>query len=95
MKEKRKKIKEEKSINRRSFTNTDFKKAPKIDYFDPIQKKMNKALKIKDFKTYYELYKKRILDNEAEWGIVGRHIVNGIEVHDSDFVTMVLKTIDQ
>ncbi|HEQ4276194.1 TPA: hypothetical protein VGY11_001703, partial [Streptococcus pyogenes] len=44
--------------------------------------------------TYYRLYQQQILDNEKEWGFTGIHIVNGIEVHDEDFVESVLKTLE-
>ncbi|AWS23981.1 TPA: hypothetical protein VJ674_001132 [Streptococcus pyogenes] len=94
MKQKRKLNNSKKRTEQLPFANTNLKKRHDIEYIDPYKKKMDRALKKKDWETYYRLYQQQILDNEKEWGFTGIHIVNGIEVHDEDFVESVLKTLE-
>ena len=59
------------------------------------EKEMDTAHKNKDWNTYYTLFKEQYLDNEKQWGYLGRYVVNGFEIHDPDFVSNIVKTIEQ
>ena len=95
MKEKRLKDKAEKSIFKKSFANKKAQKLTRPEYTDPYKKRMDRARKSKDWETYYTLFKEQHLANEEEWGYSGRHVVNGFEIHDPDFVSNVVETIEQ
>lgn len=95
MKERRLKQKAQKLISRKSFTNKKAQKLTRPEYTDPYKKRMDKARKNKDWKTYYTLFKEQYLANEKNWAYSGRYVVNGFEIHDPDFVLNVVETIER
>ncbi|HEL2067193.1 TPA: hypothetical protein TY884_000963 [Streptococcus suis] len=95
MKERRLKQKAQKLISRKSFTNKKAQKLTRPEYTDPYKKRMDKARKNKDWKTYYTLFKEQYLANEKNWAYSGRYVVNGFEIHDPDSVLNVVETIER
>ncbi|WP_317334468.1 hypothetical protein [Streptococcus orisratti] len=94
MKEKRLKNKVQKSKTQKSFANRNVQKLSRPEYTDPYKRQMDTAHKNKDWNTYYTLFKEQYLANEKEWGYLGRYVVNGFEIHDPDFVSNIVKTIE-
>jgi len=43
---------------------------------------------------YWRLYKEQILESEREFNYIGRHLVNGIEVHEENFEYLVVEQIE-
>lgn len=56
---------------------------------NPNIKSSKKRQKKKNLLKYYQDFKKKILANEAEFGFIGRTIIEGIEVHEPDFAELV------
>lgn len=79
MREKRKKEKEQKIEELKKS------QANKIEKFKPK--------KIRDIEKYYQKKKQELLENEKEWGYRGLYFVSGIEVHEENFVELVIDKI--
>ncbi|MCK1219591.1 hypothetical protein [Streptococcus uberis] len=79
MREKRKKEKEQKIEELKKS------QANKIEKFKPK--------KIRDIKKYYQKKKQELLENEKQFGYVGRILIEGIDIHDPDFEKLIMEKI--
>ena len=79
MREKRKKEKEQKIEELKKS------QANKIDKFKPK--------KIRDIEKYYKKKKQELLENEKQFGYIGRTLIEGIDIHDPDFENLIMEKI--
>ena len=79
MREKRKKEKEQKIEELKKS------QANKIDKFKPK--------KIRDINKYYKKKKQELLENEKQFGYIGRTLIEGIDIHDPDFEKLLMEKI--
>ena len=59
--------------------------ANKIDKFKPK--------KIRDIKKHYQKKKQELLENEKQFGYIGRILIEGIDIHDPDFEKLIMEKI--
>ena len=52
-----------------------------------------KPKKIRDIKKYYKKKKQELLENEKQFGYVGRILIEGIDIHDPDFEKLIMEKI--
>ena len=52
-----------------------------------------KPKRIRDIKKYYQKKKQELLENEKQFGYVGRTIIEGIDIHDPDFEKLLMEKI--
>lgn len=55
----------------------------------------NRPKKVKNLLQHYQKLKKDILANEAEFGFVGRYIIEGVEIHEENFEQLVMEKIKE
>ena len=79
MREKRKKEKEQKIEELKKS------QANKIDKFKPK--------KIRDIKKHYQKKKQELLENEKQFGYIGRTLIEGIDIRDPDFEKLLMEKI--
>ena len=80
MREKRKKEKEQK------IEELEKSQANKI-------KNSTKPKKIRDIEKYYQKKKQELLENEKQFGYIGRTLIEGIDIHDPDFEKLLMEKI--
>ena len=80
MREKRKKEKEQK------IEELEKSQANKI-------KNSAKPKKIRDIEKYYQKKKQELLENEKQFGYIGRTLIEGIDIHDPDFEKLLMEKI--
>ena len=80
MREKRKKEKEQK------IEELEKSQANKI-------KNSAKPKKIRDIEKYYQKKKQELLENEKQFGYIGRTLIEGIDIHDPDFENLLMEKI--
>ena len=80
MREKRKKEKEQK------IEELEKSQANKI-------KNSAKPKKIRDIEKYYQKKKQELLENEKQFGYVGRTLIEGIDIHEPDFEKLLMEKI--
>ena len=54
-----------------------------------------KPKKIRNLAQHYKKLKKEILANEAEFGFTGITLIEGIDVHEENFVDLVMQKIKE
>ena len=52
-----------------------------------------KPKKIRDIKKHYQKKKKELLENEKQFGYIGRTLIEGIDIHDPDFEKLLMEKI--
>ena len=52
-----------------------------------------KPKKIRDIEKYYQKKKQELLENEKQFGYVGRTLIEGIDIHDPDFEKIIMEKI--
>ena len=52
-----------------------------------------KPKKIRDIEKYYQKKKQELLENEKQFGYVGRTLIEGIDIHDPDFEKLLMGKI--
>ena len=52
-----------------------------------------KPKKIRDIKKYYQKKKQELLENEKQFGYVGRILIEGIDIHEPDFEKLLMEKI--
>ena len=52
-----------------------------------------KPKKIRDIKRYYQKKKQELLENEKQFGYVGRILIEGIDIHEQDFEKLIMEKI--
>ena len=52
-----------------------------------------KPKKIRDIKKHYQKKKQELLENEKQFGYVGRTLIEGIDIHDPDFEKLIMEKI--
>src|SRR5574344_162461 len=52
-----------------------------------------KPKKIRDIKKHYQKKKQELLENEKQFGYIGRILIEGIDIHDPDFEKLIMETI--
>ena len=52
-----------------------------------------KPKKIRDIKKHYKKKKQELLENEKQFGYVGRILIEGIDIHDPDFERLLMEKI--
>lgn len=80
MREKRKKEKEQK------IEELEKSQANKI-------KNSTKPKKIRDIEKYYQKKKQELLENEKQFGYIGRTLIEGIDIHEPDFEKLIMEKI--
>lgn len=55
--------------------------------------KSTKPKKIRDIEKYYQKKKQELLENEKQYGYVGRTLIEGIDIHDPDFEKLIMEKI--
>lgn len=55
--------------------------------------KSTKPKKIRDIEKYYQKKKQELLENENQYGYVGRTLIEGIDIHDPDFEKLIMEKI--
>ena len=80
MREKRKKEKEQK------IEELEKSQANKI-------KNSAKPKKIRDIEKHYQKKKQELLENEKQFGYIGRTLIEGIDIHDPDFEKLIMEKI--
>ena len=56
-------------------------------------KNSTKPKKIRDIKKYYKKKKQELLENEKQFGYIGRTLIEGIDIHDPDFEKLIMEKI--
>ena len=56
-------------------------------------KNSTKPKKIRDIEKYYQKKKQELLENEKQFGYIGRTLIEGIDIHDSDFEKILMEKI--
>lgn len=52
-----------------------------------------KPKKIRDIEKYYKKKKLELLENEKQFGYIGRTLIEGIDIHDPDFEKLIMEKI--
>ena len=52
-----------------------------------------KPKKIRDIKKHYQKKKQELLENEKQFGYIGRTLIEGIDIHDPDFEKLIMEKI--
>ena len=52
-----------------------------------------KPKKIRDIEKYYKKKKQELLENEKQYGYVGRTLIKGIDIHEPDFEKIIMEKI--
>ena len=52
-----------------------------------------KPKKIRDIKKHYQKKKQELLENEKQFGCIGRTLIEGIDIHDPDFEKLIMEKI--
>lgn len=52
-----------------------------------------KPKKIRDIEKYYQKKKQELLENEKQYGYIGRTLIEGIDIHDPDFEKLIMEKI--
>ena len=52
-----------------------------------------KPKKIRDIKKYYQKKKQELLENEKQFGYIGRILIEGIDIHEPDFEKLLMEKI--
>ena len=52
-----------------------------------------KPKKIRDVEKYYQKKKQELLENEKQFGYVGRTLIEGIDIHEPDFEKLLMEKI--
>ena len=52
-----------------------------------------KPKKIRDINKYYKKKKQELLENEKQFGYIGRTLIEGIDIHDPDFEKLLMEKI--
>lgn len=52
-----------------------------------------KPKKIRDIEKYYQKKKQELLENEKQFGYVGRVLIEGIDIHDPEFEKLIMEKI--
>lgn len=55
--------------------------------------KSTKPKKIRDIEKYYQKKKQELLENEKQFGYIGRTLIEGIDIHDPDFEKLIMEKI--
>ena len=82
MREKRKKEKEQKIEELKKS------QANKINTYKSKPKKIRD-----DIEKYYQKKKQELLENEKQFGYVGRTLIEGIDIHEPDFEKLLMEKI--
>ena len=56
-------------------------------------KNSTKPKKIRDIEKYYKKKKQELLENEKQFGYIGRTLIEGIDIHDPDFEKLLMEKI--
>jgi hypothetical protein len=56
-------------------------------------KNSTKPKKIRDIEKYYQKKKQELLENEKQFGYVGRTLIEGIDIHDPEFKKLIMEKI--
>ena len=56
-------------------------------------KNSTKPKKIRDIEKYYQKKKQELLENEKQFGYIGRTLIEGIDIHDPDFEKIIMEKI--
>ena len=56
-------------------------------------KNSTKPKKIRDVEKYYQKKKQELLENEKQFGYIGRTLIEGIDIHDPDFEKLLMEKI--
>ena len=52
-----------------------------------------KPKKIRDIEKYYKKKKQELLENEKQFGYIGRTLIEGIDIHEPDFEKLLMEKI--
>ena len=52
-----------------------------------------KPKKIRDIEKYYQKKKQELLENEKQFGYIGRTLIEGIDIHEPDFEKLIMEKI--
>ena len=52
-----------------------------------------KPKKIRDIKKHYQKKKQELLENEKQFGYIGRTLIEGIDIHDPGFEKLIMEKI--
>ena len=52
-----------------------------------------KPKKIRDIEKYYQKKKQELLENEKQFGYIGRILIEGIDIHEPDFEKLLMEKI--
>ena len=52
-----------------------------------------KPKKIRDIKKHYQKKKQELLENEKQFGYIGRTLIEGIDIHEPDFEKLIMEKI--
>ena len=52
-----------------------------------------KPKKIRDIKKHYQKKKQELLENEKQFGYIGRILIEGIDIHEPDFEKLLMEKI--
>ena len=56
-------------------------------------KNSTKPKKIRDIEKYYKKKKQELLENEKQFGYIGRTLIEGIDIHEPDFEKLLMEKI--
>ena len=56
-------------------------------------KNSTKPKKIRDVEKYYQKKKQELLENEKQFGYIGRTLIEGIDIHEPDFEKLIMEKI--
>ena len=56
-------------------------------------KNSTKPKKIRDIEKYYQKKKQELLENEKQYGYIGRTLIEGIDIHEPDFEKLIMGKI--
>jgi len=71
------------------------KKKEKIKVLNTNADVTEKPKKIRNLVQHYKKLKREILDNESEFGFTGIALVEGIDIHEENFVDLVMQKIKE
>lgn len=71
----------------------DTKKDEKVKSLNPNKTKVKKVKKTVNMKQYYKKMKKEILANEAQFGYTGLTLIEGVDIHEENFIDLILQKI--
>ena len=52
-----------------------------------------KPKRIRDIKKHYQKKKQELLENEKQFGYIGRTLIEGIDIHEPDFEKLIMEKI--